>query len=411
MVDKSLHGYYQNVRGLRTKSHDFLAQVAIADYDFICLTETWLTEDFYDREYFDSRYAVYRADRSAEESGAERGGGVAIAVRAACAPLRRDWPVPPRAAAEALWVSVPLGRGRLGAGGSGGASGAGGANRSGVRASETCSYLNIACVYIPHGPGYRDALVSFLDLTSQIVSDRPDDTFLLCGDFNISDAQWVETTSSEMSLLSNGNFITQSLEEFLSFSNLQQYNNVRNSNSRILDLVLSNTKCIITSSDYPLTAEDAHHPAFLIDVFLDYVLPLKPAQKQIPNFHEGNYEEINSELLKINWLEFFGSLNVEECASKFYNLLNTLISQFIPLRKLRSSCSLPAWYTRPLIKLLKEKRKYHKLWKMYRNPLDYDTFSMLRKRSCKMERECHANYTQYAETKINSHPQFFLDLH
>ncbi|KAI8424353.1 hypothetical protein MSG28_002892, partial [Choristoneura fumiferana] len=70
------------------------SKAAQADYDFIGISETWLTADFYDREYFDSRYSVYRCDRSIVDSGAARGGGVVLAVRAEYRPVRRDWPVP-----------------------------------------------------------------------------------------------------------------------------------------------------------------------------------------------------------------------------------------------------------------------------------------------------------------------------
>lgn len=108
MTNNTLNGYYQNVRGLRTKASQFFSRVTQSNYDFICLTETWLTSDFYDGEFFDPNFSVFRCDRSAVESGAARGGGAAIAVRTRRQPVRRDWPVPPRAHCDCVWVSVPL---------------------------------------------------------------------------------------------------------------------------------------------------------------------------------------------------------------------------------------------------------------------------------------------------------------
>lgn len=55
--------YYQNVRGLRTKSHEFLSNILDCDYDVVCVTESWLNDGFYSSEYFDSRYDVFRCDR------------------------------------------------------------------------------------------------------------------------------------------------------------------------------------------------------------------------------------------------------------------------------------------------------------------------------------------------------------
>ncbi|CAK1544542.1 unnamed protein product [Leptosia nina] len=100
----NLNIYYQNVRGLRTKSHSFLSNVVQSNYDIICLSETWLTPDFSDYEYFHVGYNVYRQDRGA---GGERGGGVLIAVRRDLRARRRDqW----RSArtSEELWVSIDL---------------------------------------------------------------------------------------------------------------------------------------------------------------------------------------------------------------------------------------------------------------------------------------------------------------
>ena len=108
---------------------------------------------------------MFRSDRSAEKSGAAHGGGALVAVRRAWRPLARpSWPAPPRSSAECVWVSIPLSK---------------------------STQLNIACLYIPHGPGYREGLSSFFETASQILLDRPNDLFLITGDFNISEAEWI----------------------------------------------------------------------------------------------------------------------------------------------------------------------------------------------------------------------------
>lgn len=102
--------YYQNVRGLRTKSHEFLSSVLNCNYDIICITESWLNDSFYSCEFFDSRYEVFRCDRDPQASGSARGGGVLVAVRRELEPCSQPaWSAPPPA--DELWVSIPL-RGR-----------------------------------------------------------------------------------------------------------------------------------------------------------------------------------------------------------------------------------------------------------------------------------------------------------
>lgn len=67
--------YYQNVRGLNTKTIQFSIAVAAQSHDVIALSETWLSESVLDAELFDGRYLVFRRDRGS------RGGGVLLAVR------------------------------------------------------------------------------------------------------------------------------------------------------------------------------------------------------------------------------------------------------------------------------------------------------------------------------------------
>lgn len=48
-----LNVYYQNVRGLRTKTTTFHRNIRLNSYDVVALTETWLHDSFLDSEYFD----------------------------------------------------------------------------------------------------------------------------------------------------------------------------------------------------------------------------------------------------------------------------------------------------------------------------------------------------------------------
>ncbi|CAG4967484.1 unnamed protein product [Colias eurytheme] len=75
-----LNIYYQNTRGLRTKTHTFSRQVLCNQFDIIVLTETWLNSSVNNSELFDPRYIVYRRDRGDSKCCKRDGGGVLIAV-------------------------------------------------------------------------------------------------------------------------------------------------------------------------------------------------------------------------------------------------------------------------------------------------------------------------------------------
>lgn len=95
--------FYQNVRGLKTKSVDFMRSVISNDYDVIVLTETWLNEDISSSELFDDRYCVYRDDRDFAATSKRDGGGCIIAIKAKYCSVRID---EFELNGEDLWLSI-----------------------------------------------------------------------------------------------------------------------------------------------------------------------------------------------------------------------------------------------------------------------------------------------------------------
>ncbi|CAH1959366.1 unnamed protein product [Acanthoscelides obtectus] len=68
---KYLRLYYQNTRGLRTKTEEFYLNVLLEDYDVIAVTESWLNDEIFDGELVDDRYAVLRNDRATSTWGGD----------------------------------------------------------------------------------------------------------------------------------------------------------------------------------------------------------------------------------------------------------------------------------------------------------------------------------------------------
>lgn len=63
---KTYQCYYQNVRGLRTKTTVFKNNMMQWSYDIIGLTETFLTSSVTNGELFPPGYVVFRDDRAYE---------------------------------------------------------------------------------------------------------------------------------------------------------------------------------------------------------------------------------------------------------------------------------------------------------------------------------------------------------
>lgn len=147
MDDKSktkLNIYYQNVRGLRSKTYTFYRNLCQwSFYDVIVLTETWLLDSVSDSE--------------------SRGGGVLIAVR-------KDIQVTPQAtyhsSAEDIWITISLRH----------------KNRPPMS-------IHICSVYLCKqnlGFSFTEQLQFFLLQLNNIVLANPSGKFIVLGDFNLS---------------------------------------------------------------------------------------------------------------------------------------------------------------------------------------------------------------------------------
>lgn len=381
--------YYQNVRGLRTKTSNLLRNVCINNYDIIVLTETWLVDSVSNSELFDSRYFVWRRDRDYGRTAQTRGGGVLMAVKNDLTVMERcEW----RTSAEDIWVSIVLKR-----------------SRPAVR---YC--IHICGLYLCKenaGYSYLTQLQNFHHKLNYLVTSHPLDTFIIAGDFNFGgDVDWHQSDNN--SALYPENVSSQGMLDFfdtMNLCNLSQFNGVRNINGRLLDLVFSNNALKVHNCDDPLAMPvDVHHKPLIINAeFVEvHKVVEKPGTRYI--FHRGDYNAISSALDLLDWgvLLSAKSLDLDQALSLFYTKLYELRDLYIPVKPVKKSTH-PAWFSSALIKILKEKQKYHNKYKNYGNISDYHSFSVLRNRAKELEAICFDTYMEKIESSIAKNPKCF----
>ncbi|VVC93836.1 unnamed protein product [Leptidea sinapis] len=165
----------------------------------------------------------------------------------------------------------------------------------------------------------------------------------------------------------------------MSENNLLQHNGVHNSFNKTLDLVLSNVgntqviNCLVC-----LSKLDKYHPPLEISVDLGVEELVISKRCKRPDFFSADYDQVNSDLEKITWTEVLSnSLGVNGMVSCFYSVIKDIIKTRILLKPIKSN-QYPHWYTRKLIKRVKEKEKYRIRFKKFGNPLDITEFKFLR---------------------------------
>lgn len=378
--------FYQNVRGLRTKTGVFYRNICLSYYDVVCLTETWLTEGISNGELFDGRYIVWRRDRDYTNTKQRNGGGVLIAVkRELVAEECVNW----RSSAEDLWVTLTL-----------------------KNKKPHINYkLHICVVYIctqKGGNSLNTQLDNFSNNLVDIILNHPSDKFILLGDFNLPNIDW--QFANEDLHLSPSNIqgpVQTSLFDNFNLCNLMQYNSHINVNDRILDLILSNDHVSVSCCDSPLVPEDSHHKALCVSA--DFVeihsLLTKPYFKFIYNL--ADYSSIIHELNEVDWLYEFNNRSLEDAVSYFYDTIYKLRDKHIPSKTVIPRNKYPPWYKTPLIKMLKEKSKYHSKYKKYRHASDFQAFTLLRQRIKDLEKSLFNDYITKIEQGFLKNPKAF----
>lgn len=227
--------YYQNCRGLRTKLHILFMNILSNCYDIIILTETWLTPEILDSEFIDQRYSIYRCDRDREATLKKDGGGTLIAVLRELQASKIENANVLSKHIEHLILRIP---------------------------SATRGKCDIVCsVYIP--PKTPESVyVAYLDLLQDVFGSENVQKFYIFGDYNLPETSWPATTGGYFSIQPHTNsHICRHLSIFMSVLNAYQYNNIKNSTGKLLDLVISNSDCsVITPTDILLTPDPYHPP-------------------------------------------------------------------------------------------------------------------------------------------------------
>lgn len=372
--------FYQNVRGLRTKCSQLYNNILSSNYDLMCFTETWLQSDILDSEICDNRYDVFRCDRDLAATSRATGGGVMVcALRELCASVRSEWICE---SVESICVHVV--GGRLG----------------------SVADLNIILVYLPPDDNLPGRILSFQNSFTRFYELHPNDNFLLVGDFNLPGLRWCDNENYSVSPVGGLEVRDVSLKfiDELTYLGLSQYNMIPNSCDNILDLcfcnlVLSVTDCI------PLSKLDVFHPALNIVIFDLQFTPFIENPQPRYNFFKCNYDQINNYLMNINWEDVLSGANLDDAVDAFYNVLYTCFALYVPISTFNNQY--PVWYSASLIKIIREKSKFHNKWKKYNNPRDRDTFSLLRNRQKRVQDACFKRFVNNSETLIKYTPKIF----
>lgn len=303
------------------------------DYDVIALTETWLGSDILNSE-LSSDYVIYRLDRNPATSQLLRGGGVLIGVkkhlRCKLVPL-----VNANCLEQvAVCVSLPM------------------------------QSVYICCVYLR--PNSDCAMYSNHASCVQELCELAEttDTVIVLGDYNLPRLSWQFDADMNSYIPTNASSEQEiALTQSILACGLQQVQDVRNVNERLLDLAfVSDTDRIeLFESPCGILKLDAHHKSFIIK--FDYLRNTDDVglDRCYYDFNFCNEPLINARIGSIDWTTLLTDCDVDDAVFRFYGAIFDIIHEYTPIRRhcLRVHYNQP-WWTTELRNLRNRLRKARK---------------------------------------------------
>nr|CAI5840326.1 unnamed protein product [Callosobruchus analis] len=202
---------------------------------------------------------------------------------------------------------------------------------------------------------------------------------------------------------------TKTVNNFMSYFNLSQYNNVLNVSSRLLDLVISNFMCMVEKDCIPLIQIDDHHPALCIKV-MDILYRERSfdtnSHAKVYNFKKVDFIRLYDALTDTDWsfLESFKDVNlaVDEFYKRIYEVLDSHVPQYKNYRR-----KFPQWYDATIIRNIKEKAKIRRKWKQANDTRFKYAFEDLRSIIKSQIKDAYRNHLRAVERSVKQDPASF----
>jgi len=321
------------VNDLGPRLHHIEQELTIDNhYDIIAMTETHLSAQIPDSEITINNYQLFRKDRN------RNGGGVCIYVHDSL-PVTRLTNLD-NDNIETLWLKFHLNNQTIYFG--------------------TC--------YRP--PGQTDnEKTEFLDILEthleQILSScrTSNHTLILTGDFNDRTTNWHSTHPDSE--------IGTNLYDLLNSYYLSQLINEPTRNNNILDLLITNNPGLIIDSGTLDPLHDLDHLPIYGKLNF-HIKHNKPSIRNIWDFANGNYQELNDQLLQIPWGMVIGESDIDDAVEMMTALIKQCSNNCIPNKTVKIFPTDKPGMTSKVKDLLKSTRRLQKRAQRTNNILDIE---------------------------------------
>ncbi|XP_055623163.1 uncharacterized protein LOC129766609 [Toxorhynchites rutilus septentrionalis] len=356
-----------------------LLSLLACDFDAVVLTETWLHSGISSAE-LSSNYVLYRCDRNSLSSHLSRGGGGLIAVKFElnCSSVHL-------VDCESL-------------------------EQTAVRIILPRFSLFICSIYIRPN-SHVDTYARHVESIHQIQQmANPDDVIVILGDYNLPNLVWTfdDDFNSFLPLNASTEQELALVEPTLS-SGLYQINDLLNANGKLLDLTFVNNPDRVSLVDYPsalLKVDDHHKPLALIVNFCSRMEDDSSSRSEL-DFSRCDYHTVNNKIASLDWDRILDHTSVDNAVSTFYEQLNEIIRETVPLKAQRSRNFNQPWWTPQLRNLRNRLRKARKRFLHDKTPIRRRELHEAEEKYKNLQLESFRKYINALQSTFKQNPTSF----
>lgn len=377
--------YYQNVRGLRTKTRDVFLNSSILNFDVFALTETWLNPTILDLELFNNSYTVFRKDRYSNLSDypngvIPKGGGVLIALKNNF--NANQVIVPGSEDLEIIIVKIEL----------------------------LSKNLYLVNCYIP--PSSNSDIYTSVGKTIDFICNdfSPKDELILCGDFNLPNLSWIKHDEEHFMIPKHiGTECEYVFIDKLNTNYLQQVSEICNFQGKQLDLVFTSewNNLVFCENTLPLIGIDKFHPPLSFSLCVNSPINSDYSNSYSFNFNKANFAALTEFINSFDFYSVFNNTDINIMTIRFYEIIFEGFRQFVPKSKNRNPLLSPPWFNSDLRKLRNKKNKAWRYYLKSKNSHDYNRFKILFEEFKRLSNLLYNEFISSTSSKLISNPKCF----
>ena len=340
--NKGFHLMHLNIRSLfsKNKFDMFKQQMIDSGLDTICISETWLKNGLHSNYINIPGYIVTRLDRLWSENGnLKKGGGICMYIKDSI--QYSDYELchlnNSSVDIEIQWITIKNNNNRP---------------------------MYVANIYRPP-QGNMKTFIDYLRTCLNTFDDKYRKDIFLIGDFNIDVKKKFDPVTKELIQTMNSYGLKQFIEGVTRYGK----------NNSCIDLIFSNTEYISNSGILNLNYSD-HQAVFVTK-------KKSKSEKNKFEFTGRSYKNYNIDvfqdsLRELDWVEFFGIDDPNECWEVLYNRIINILNNMCPEKLFKVNSYREDWMNKDIMERIIDKDKALKKAKRTNDSEDWTRAKYLR---------------------------------